>query len=123
MHAPVANYPWEWSLPSWNGDTKKVVNAGITSFVAEDGFSASFEVPGVLETLTTKITDGMHWNGTGETRNAKAAAVAAEALIEYAFSFGLGTGAVEVANLALSMIGESANVTALDPPNGTQQAI
>lgn len=98
-------------------DTLGEINAAIARMQAFDGFVASWNPDG-----QPKLLDAVHFTGVGEANNGKAVADLLLPLIDYALQFGLGTGAVDVANSALSLIGDAPNVTALEPPNGTTQA-
>ena len=107
---PSITAVWEY----W--DTDGEVNAAIADVVARDGFAATLDTEGF------PTTDGVHFNGAGEAQFAAAGEVILGQLIEEALGFELGAGEIEVANAALSLIGEPANVVSLDPPNGTLQA-
>jgi hypothetical protein len=113
--AQITTSPWE--IEGIGGDTDGKVNAGIFRLAAFDGFAASIDPDG-----QPKMPDTIHFNGVGEARNGKAVADALLPLIDLAFRFGFGSAAVAVANEALTLLGDSPNVTDLDPPNATEQA-
>lgn len=113
--AQITAFPWETA--GLGGDTEGLVNAAIDRFVAIDGgFAASYDPEGQPK------LDGLHYNGVGEANNGREVADRLVSLIRFASSFALGPGAVQVANEALSLLGDANNVTALEPPNQTQQA-
>ena len=97
-------------------DPDRNVAAAITDVVARDGFAST------VETTDFPTVDTVHLNGVGEVQFAARAEPILGDLIDDALSWGLGDAEIELANAALSIIGEPANVTALDPPNGTRQA-
>ncbi|MEY5098099.1 MAG: hypothetical protein RJA36_818 [Pseudomonadota bacterium] len=115
--AQITNIPWE--IAGLGGDVDGAVNAAITRMAQFDGFAASVD-PDVLG--SPKLADTLHFNGVGEALNGKAAAEALLPLIDFAFQFRLGPDAIALANDALTLLGEPANVTALEPPNATTQA-
>lgn len=113
--AKITSQPWESVIV---GDTTGAVKAAIVRMVAfDEGFTVAIDPD-----AEPKLADTIHFNGVGEAHNGKNAAAALLPVMDYAFQFQLGPGAVAVANQALSLIGEAANVTALEPPNATVQA-
>jgi hypothetical protein len=114
--AAITTNPWQ--IAGLGGDVDGLVNAAIARTVALDGFAASV----ATETAPKLLNDPLHFSGIGEVQNGQGAADALLRLIDFAFQFRLGPGAIAVANQALSLIGETSNVTSLEPPNATQQA-
>lgn len=113
--AQITTSPWE--IAGLGGDVTGQVNAAISSMATLDGFAASVETDDAQ-----KLTDPLHFSGAGEAQNGRRAAEALLALADFAFQFSLGDGAIEVANTALTLIGDAPNVTSLEPPNATTQA-
>lgn len=144
VHKRITKTPWELSGHyvyygglefDFAGDGEGLVNAAIENFAATDGFAATFnpdpDDDGVLPPEWSKLNgttpfgfDFGHFNGFYEVKNGKQDADLAIPLIEFAFQFdpGLDAGGVAIANMALALLGESANVTSLDPPDDTPQA-
>lgn len=129
--AQVSHVPYELSgsvteYPGFvfSGDADGIVNKAISRFAALAGFAATIDTDAApkLDGTTFFGIDPLHFNGFGEAKNGKEAAAAILPQIDLAFSFSLGTAAVELANQALSIIGEAPNVVSLEPPNNTQQA-
>lgn len=118
-----ARVPVQWArLPMvpWElVDTDGMVNAAIDRMVAFDG---GFAVSIPTDTAPKLSADPLHFNGVGEAQNGLAVAEAVLPMIEFAFQFTLGPGAIDVANKALAILGASPNVTALEPPNATVEA-
>lgn len=125
----ITHDPWELpSLPvsttsysgTIKGDVDGLVNGALLRMVAlEGGFSASVDP----NNSPKMPSDSAHYSGVGMAMNGKLIADAAIEMSEFAFRFQLGPDAVTVANEALSLIGEPANVTRLEPtPNNTVQA-
>lgn len=85
------------------------VNAAKDVLIAEDPYSATFEQQD-LERLSdlNGPTDSVHYSGAGMTELERRAYAAF-------LSIGEGSTDVEIANLALSLIGEPAKVFSLDP--------
>jgi hypothetical protein len=104
---------------SYSIDTEGVVNAAIDEFAAKDGFAATIDTD---DSPSNDSPDIVHFNGEGEERNGRLAAVEMAELINSALGQGNDTGAVAICNLALSNIGESAKITSIDPPDGSAQA-
>lgn len=104
---------------SYGIDTEGVVNAAIDEFAAKDGFAATIDTD---DSPSNDNYDIVHFNGEGEERNGRLAAVEMAELINSALGQGNDTGAVAICNLALSNIGESAKITSIDPPDGSAQA-
>lgn len=124
--AQVSRIPYELSgtvteYPGFvfTGDSGGLVNKAISRMVALRGFAASVDTNSSpkLDGTTFFGSDPLHFNGSGEALNGKNAAAAMLSLIEYAFLFALGKGAIAVANQAAGIVGEAATVTALEPPN------
>lgn len=113
--AQITTVPWETA--GLGGDVDGLVNAAISKLATFDGFASSVETDDAA-----KGVDPLHFNGVGEAQNGHRAADALMSLIDFAFQFRLGPAAVEVANEALTIIGDSPNVTSLEPPNTTTQA-
>jgi hypothetical protein len=110
----IATFPWI----TLGGDTEGKINKAITRFVTYDvGFSATIAVD---DQAGQKLPDQLHFNGIAEAVLGKRAAEALLPLIEFAFQFAVGPDAIAVANAALSLIGDSPNVTSLEVPNSTQ---
>jgi hypothetical protein len=86
-----------------------IVNAAKDALIAEDPYSATFEQQD-LERLSdlNGPTDSVHYSGAGMTELERRAYAAI-------LSIGEGSTEVEIANLALSLIGEPAKVFSLDP--------
>lgn len=114
--AQIAASPWE--TLGLGGDTEGTINAAIQRLVDYDGgFAGTIDVD-----AAAKGADPLHFNGVGEATNGKAVADLLTDLVRFAFTFGLGPAAIDIANEALSLIGDAPNVTALEPPNATTQA-
>lgn len=116
----LTSSPWE----DTGYDTASVVNNAIARYAAADAFA---------ETVSTedspKLTgDSEHFSGVGEALNGALVAGAMDGLVEDALSFGsavLQTSddeVIDLCNLALSHIGATAKVTAIDPPDGSTEA-
>lgn len=112
--AKITTSPWE--IAGLGGDTEGKVNAAIARMVAFDGFAAS------IDPNAEPKVDPLHFNGVGEAHNGAAVAAVLLPLIDFGFQFALGPGAIEVANQALTILGDAANVTSLEPPNATTGA-
>lgn len=112
--AKIAKSPWE--IAGLGGDVDGAVNAALARMVALDGFAASVDVD------TEPKVDPLHFNGIGEVHNGANASKVLLPLIDFALSFKLGPAAIALANEALSIVGDTANVTSLEPPNATVQA-
>lgn len=130
--AQVSHVPYELSgtvtdYPGYvfTGDAEGKVNLAITRYTALRGLAASIDTDDApkLDGTTVFGTDPLHFNGKGEARNGKAAAEVLLQLVDQGFQFALGPGAIDVGNQALSIMGEAANITQLEPtPNATQGA-
>lgn len=126
--AQITSNPWELatlpvSTTSYQGtiagDVNGQVNAAIVRMAAvSGGFTTSFDPD-----ANPKVSfDSAHFNGIGMARNGAAIARLVLQMIDFAFSFGLGRRAVQVANEALLMLGAADAVTSLEPPNETTEA-
>lgn len=132
VHQKITHTPWElvgtYFGAELEGDENGLVNAAIQLFADTDGFAATWQPDDdqalKLDGTTPFGTDHGHFNGHGEVINARTAANLMLDLVDRAFacSFALGPSSVALANQALALLGEEANVTSLDPPNGTAQA-
>lgn len=92
------------------GDT---VNQAIRQVCSEDRFSASFSVADVAHK-----SDLAHYTGAGASILGQRVFDGWQAV----YKTTRDTGAVDICNLALSHIGQSARITAIDPPDGSAQA-
>lgn len=90
------------------------INAAIRQEANRDRFGASFSVADIPH----KTGDVAHYSGAGASMLAQRVFDAWRAI----YQTGLDTGAVDICNMALSHIGQSAVVTAIDPPDGSAQA-
>lgn len=126
VHASLPTVPWELSGEFYGvqltGDEDGLVNAAIRAFAAQDGFAATIDTND-----SPKLADPLHFNGTGEQRNAELAADAMAQLIEQALAYGVDeaqvqAAEVDVCNQALGNVGDGGVVTAIDPPDGSTEA-
>lgn len=114
-------------LPIWEStilpdlDTEGLVNQAILDFAAKDLAAASFNTDDVP---VGTGNDYIHYTGAGQVENASRAVAALLPLINRAVRMSVtDNGAdVEIANLALSHLGDSARVTALDGTDTMAQA-
>jgi len=100
-------------------DPEQLVNGAIAAFAANDGFAATFSTDD-----SPTLVDLIHFNGVGEAMNGKAAADLLASLINLALSVSGSNDerAVDICNVALSNLGDTAQVAAIDPPDGSAQA-
>ena len=89
----------------------KELNQAIDYMVEEDSYSRTF----ALEDVTV-MPDNVHYDGAGMSL------VADRAYTGLLQIYRVGTSEVEICNLALANIGETAKVTSIDPPDGSAQA-
>lgn len=134
MHASLPSNPWELTGTFYGqsivGDTEGLVNAAIADFAAKDGYASTIDTndsprlfPDSSAYVQTLIgSDPLHFNGYGEARNGELAADAILDAINCALPNAGNDKVVEICNLALSHLGESANITSIDPPDGSMQA-
>lgn len=87
------------------------INDAIDAMVEADSYSRTFSVED-----TTVMPDLVHYTGSSMHLIATRAY---DALLEI---YRLGTSEVDICNLALANIGETAKVTSIDPPDGSAQA-
>ena len=87
------------------------LNQAIDYMVEEDGYSRTF----ALEDVTV-MPDNVHYDGAGMSL------VADRAYNGLVQIYRVGTSEVEICNLALGNIGETAKITSIDPPDGSAQA-
>jgi len=87
------------------------LNQAIDKMVEADSYSRTFAVEDL-----TMMPDGAHYNGAGMYELANRAY---DALLSIQR---MGTSEVDICNLALANIGETAKVTSIDPPDGSAQA-
>lgn len=102
VHPKIRVGPWLYA---------EELNEVIESMVDEDQYSRTFEVQDLV-----MMPDGAHYNG--ESMH-KIAGRALEALLEI---YRMGTSEVDICNLALANIGDSGQITSIDPPDGSTQA-
>lgn len=88
----------------------EALNASIDRMVEADSYSRTFEVSDL------PIIDFAHYNGEGMTIFSQRAFEAWVSIQR------MGTSEVDICNLALANIGETAKVTSIDPPDGSAQA-
>lgn len=128
VHASLPTIPWELTGVFYGqtlvGDTEGLVNAAIQDFAAKDGYAATIDTNDSpkLDGTTAFGTDPLHFNGKGEAINGR---LAADAFVEAANCALPSVGddrVIEICNLALSHLGESANIISIDPPDGSMQA-
>ena len=134
VHAGIPKNPWELTGTFYGqtivGDTEGLVNAAIIDFAAKDGFAATIDTnssprlfPDSSQYVQTLIgSDPLHFNGTGEAINGELAADAFVDVANCALPNTDKSKVIEICNLALSHLGESANITSIDPPDGSVQA-
>ena len=87
------------------------VNEAIDYMVEEDNYSRTF----ALEDVTV-MPDNVHYDGAGMSLVADRAY---SGLLEI---YRMGTSEVDICNLALANIGDTAKITSIDPPDGSTQA-
>lgn len=108
-----------------SGDAEGVCNAAIEEFVARQEHAGTIDVDSFSKvgdhTLINGI-DPLHYDGYGEALVGKAVSEVALPLIERAFSLRMGSQAVGICNVALANLGDAAQITSLDPPDGSAQA-
>jgi hypothetical protein len=88
-----------------------VINAAIDRMVDEDPYSRSVQTSDLPMML-----DGIHYSGTGMN-------TLGQRIYEQWMSVQrMGSSEVDICNLALANIGETAKITSIDPPDGSAQA-
>lgn len=88
-----------------------VINAAIDRMVDEDPYSRSVQTSDLPMML-----DGIHYSGTGMN-------TLGQRIYEQWISVQrMGSSEVDICNLALANIGETAKITSIDPPDGSAQA-
>lgn len=104
-HPNITKVPWETL------DTDREVNIAISAMAAKRPYAATF----TLDDQT--LGDGLHLDGAGEAVAGKRHAAAATALIDNQLSLDYALDdpiIIEICNLALSYIGEKAQITTLN---------
>ena len=127
VHASLPTSPWELTGTFYGvnlvGDTEGLVNAAISDFAAKDGYAATIDTNDSPKlNLSWFGNDPLHFNGVGEAINGKLAADAFIGAANCALPNVGDDRVIEICNLALSHLGESASITSIDPPDGSMQA-
>lgn len=133
VHANIAHSPYEfegvvsgYELFTFKGDGKKLVNAAIDDLAARDGFAATHLVD---DSVNLKLSyDPLHLNGIGEVVHGLRKADSFLALLDATLSFcgfdeKVQASAVDLCNIALSHVGDAAQITSINPPDGSPQAL
>lgn len=98
----IRSAPWPYS---------DKINAAIEQMVEEDSYSRTCEVDDL-----DVMPDNIHYKGSGMSD------LSQRIFEEWASIQRMGTSEVDICNLALANIGETAKVTSIDPPDGSAQA-
>lgn len=107
------------------GDDKGVCNAVIEEFVARQEHAETIDVDAFSKVGDHSLVNGidpLHFDGVGEAKDGRAVSEVALPLIERAFSLRMGAQAIGICNVALANLGDAAQITSLDPPDGSPQA-
>lgn len=102
IHPKIRTVVWPYA---------STVNAAIEKMVEEDPYSRTFDVTDI-----PVMGDNIHYSGVGMARMSE------RIFDEWVSIQRLGTSEVDICNLALANIGETAKVTSIDPPDGSAQA-
>ena len=139
VHNRIAHIPYELSgtfnyynalagitlAVTLSGDADSVCNGAITEFVARQEHAGTIEVDTfskVGDHSMVNWIDPLHYDGVGEAKDGRAVSEVALPLIDRAFGLKLGAQAIAVCNVALANLGDAAQITSLDPPDGSPQA-
>lgn len=101
IHPKIRSTPWTYA---------EELNQQIDSMVEADSYMRTFSVDDL------PLIDAVHYSGAGMSMLSERAFEAWVSVQR------MGTSEVDICNLALANIGETAKVTSIDPPDGSAQA-
>lgn len=101
IHPKIRSTPWPYSEP---------LNEAIDQMVEADSYMRTFGVDDL------PLIDAVHYSGAGMST------LSERAFDAWVSVQRMGTSEVDICNLALANIGETAKVASIDPPDGSAQA-